>query len=355
MMTPQEMFGYFSSNPHKLTRYAIDLKKQINNKENAFEAWEKCEKGSINAVLTGYLYILNELCDPSKKSNISCKDIQEIHRLVTTNVTNDNGKPLTNSPGLFRGDGVAFGVEMSSFKSTLEKKEDLNYLDDELLDRFLYSDKLKLSGDKRAHLCDLLNNNQKVFFLGYLPTNEDFNKLNQGTEQEKTGHQSSQATQNPTAPISFMVQGVLADKIEGVFEKYYADIQAAKDIDEKLTIIATKIQELEQIHPFPDANCRTLCNILLNWMLIENGFPFALVEDPNYFDLYKVSDLIKLMKDGIEKTEQLCKETSEIKNELCPLPNNMMSKEIAENFSRLLKQLNDEKEEEKGSTCSFTH
>lgn len=69
---------------------------------------------------------------------------------------------------------------------------------------------------------------------------------------------------------------------------------------ERLEVIVHTCQTLEQLHLFSDANMRTVY-LLLNKMLMDNGFPPTVLDEPNTIDFYSVGEIISLIKSGWEK------------------------------------------------------
>ena len=95
----------------------------------------------------------------------------------------------------------------------------------------------------------------------------------------------------------------LPEIINGLFETYYQNISTASTDDEKLEHIVRLCRALEILHAFSDGNQRTIAFALLNKLLLENGFPPAILEDPFMFDgLYSVSEMVKRIREGIDFT-----------------------------------------------------
>jgi hypothetical protein len=92
--------------------------------------------------------------------------------------------------------------------------------------------------------------------------------------------------------------------LEKYLDEYNRNINLLKDNDEILSEIAKLIQNIEQLHPFADGNCRT-CYILLQYLLIKNGFMPTMLYNPNQFDGYSIEELVSEIKTGIEYTEEL--------------------------------------------------
>lgn len=86
---------------------------------------------------------------------------------------------------------------------------------------------------------------------------------------------------------------------------YHTRIQAASTQKEKIYAIVQLVQDCEQIHPFLDFNCRSLCIILLNILLRQQNLPLAILGDPNRFDAYSTEELYQEVLTGMENTFEL--------------------------------------------------
>ena len=101
---------------------------------------------------------------------------------------------------------------------------------------------------------------------------------------------------NESKPVNEQID----EAISAAINCYYTEISHAHDENSKLYTICRLIATLERIHPFGDGNCRTICVILLNMLLIENGFSFAILNDPNVFDGYSIQELVNEVIRGME-------------------------------------------------------
>jgi hypothetical protein len=91
-------------------------------------------------------------------------------------------------------------------------------------------------------------------------------------------------------------------RVNGLIDKYYKSIAAAKTNEEKLTTIAELCTSLEIYHPFSDGNQRTIAFILLPKLLIENGFSPAVLERPFLFDgMFTTEQVVDQIKQGIDR------------------------------------------------------
>lgn len=95
----------------------------------------------------------------------------------------------------------------------------------------------------------------------------------------------------------------IEDIIDETIRQYHKGIAAAKTDDMKLEVIAETIQSFERIHPFIDGNGRTFVNLLLNYLLIKNGFPPATFFEPNIFDID--DSFINGVKTAIANTQEI--------------------------------------------------
>lgn len=95
---------------------------------------------------------------------------------------------------------------------------------------------------------------------------------------------------------------VLNERMQSLIDVYQIQISVTEDPIMKLMAIINFIQSCEQLHPFRDGNCRTFCMLLLNHLLMKNGFPPAILDDPNKFDLCGRNELLHLVLDGMQNT-----------------------------------------------------
>ncbi|MFJ1268100.1 hypothetical protein ACD661_05995 [Legionella lytica] len=100
-------------------------------------------------------------------------------------------------------------------------------------------------------------------------------------------------------------------EVENLITQYNESIQQANMPKERLKCIATLIRDLHQYHPFGDGNGRTFIFLLLNKLLITNGFSATAVESPQRFSGYSISELIIEIERGQGNFRELCTETYE--------------------------------------------
>jgi hypothetical protein len=88
---------------------------------------------------------------------------------------------------------------------------------------------------------------------------------------------------------------------------YTQDIMQAKAKLDRLKVIITYIHKCELLHPYLDGNTRTYSLMVLNHLLMVNGFPLTIQNNPNNIYAFSVDELIKEVLDGMQRTLDLAK------------------------------------------------
>lgn len=97
-------------------------------------------------------------------------------------------------------------------------------------------------------------------------------------------------------------------KINSYIANYNTAITNSKTPMHKLDAIIDFVQDCELLHPFYDANGRTFCMLLLNYLLITQGFPLAVLIDSNKFNLFSKQEMREELLDSMENTFVLMEE-----------------------------------------------
>lgn len=80
--------------------------------------------------------------------------------------------------------------------------------------------------------------------------------------------------------------------------------------DTKILAIARCCQALEQAHLFMDGNARTLGFLVVNKLLIENGLPLTVLDDPNCLDGFSMTEIAENIRRGQRTFESLASEAA---------------------------------------------
>lgn len=311
--------------PYQLFRYAMDWNKQLIPAEIAVEEWEAREPNSLEGVMHAYAYLLPLI----EENKIFCiEDIKTIHTLCMQNVvtTPYNMEKTAKIPlaGEVRGFGKWRGGLFGRFALTVQ-----TYSEQGLIELLQSHDTGDCHCENFSHIpTDLSEILQHLKKYGCYEVSgyrakfswEDLREITQAFENQaplsayEIRYNLRQALSSSEIESSQLIidrelarwQHNFIDKLNEVFATFYQELHRAHNDDEKLTAIVNVVRKLEIMHPFWDGNCRTFCIILLNALLMQNGFAPCLFDDPNKFDGYSISELVTLVKEGIERTDTLC-------------------------------------------------
>lgn len=152
--------------------------------------------------------------------------------------------------------------------------------------------------------------------------------------------------------ISGNTRALASTKVDQLFGNYYAEIQQTPHSDKKLSLIILLCLKLEIGHFFEDGNQRAIVFVLLNKLLLENGFSPVILDDPFVFDGYlTISQLVSSVKTGMTYFQSL---TSRPVHTLRPanestalLSNNNLFKPTYERSSFTVLQIPEEQDQKK--------
>ncbi|WP_422133788.1 hypothetical protein [Endozoicomonas sp. ALD040] len=94
------------------------------------------------------------------------------------------------------------------------------------------------------------------------------------------------------------------------FEKKLQEItetDSQRRQDAIIHAIVELCRNLQHTHPFRDGNARTIGCILLNGLLLREGFSPTIIDDINKFDAYSVNELVQILKKGQQYFQTLRK------------------------------------------------
>ena len=107
------------------------------------------------------------------------------------------------------------------------------------------------------------------------------------------------SNQNPISFIPPANTTLLTETAQNIINDYLTQIQEAQNTDAKLLAIARCAKRMLLLHPFEDGNLRTCVNIMLNFLLIQQGYPPCIFYNPNVFYLFATEELVDVVKMGI--------------------------------------------------------
>jgi ankyrin repeat protein len=245
----------------------------MHRKEKGQEGFELREPGCMKAFYEGLLLALTHV-DKSLTADSFLALVLDVHRTVSQHVS---GRIGVRHPGQIRGEALkAFTVVQSRCtKQGIRDIRKREFLKNVATLKVLGSDVdlLTCTDDYlEQHLDTIYDQSDKKYLL-YCPPHL--------SEKE------------------------LSILIKRVFSSFLSKMQTAteqKNNHLKIQAIAECAKDCELIHSFEDANGRVFVNIMLDVMLMWNGFPPATFFEPNIFDLYGDSELTEAVKDAMSHT-----------------------------------------------------
>jgi hypothetical protein len=123
-------------------------------------------------------------------------------------------------------------------------------------------------------------------------------------------------------------QAIVEAKMRSLIVDYRINVEKSNEPLEKLALIVIFIRDCAQLHPFHDANGRVLCMLLLNFLLIKEGFPLALLHDSNAFNFCTVNELLVEVIKGFENTFDLIENANAFKKQTDQITELLKSKQI---------------------------
>lgn len=306
-------------------RFCIDGAKQETDSWPGFEAREP---GYLQGMFQVFQTMFADLGKP-----LTIHMLQEYHQLATENVSI---KLLSKeNKGDWRSKDAFFFINETNatVEGILELIKRLEEGDDNFL---LAKDNVTLPEEIEVDCYDIINANtfQKVLNdkLDYYirryqkdpsdPQTKSLIKRNlaefilKGNYAFRTQHaEHYRLTDDESAidviPAAINLRDTLLSKIQHILQRHHKLLVLNDNSEQQLRLIVRTVQDLEQLHPFKDANCRVFVIIFLNKLLIESGFPPTMLHDPNCFDAFTVEQILVEVKNGMLEFQRVAKLTDD--------------------------------------------
>ena len=263
--------------------------------KHGWKDYENREPGCIKGFFIAWQCCLNEIERHPERTDLTLEFILTLHRLVSSNVS---GEIHTHSYG-------AVNCKMTN------ECEDCNgrvrYQSSQFMLGYPFKHRYTEEGIKSLVIA-ILNNELPE---AHLNADEDIHDYAKSFDQQyiRNLHDDSQNRALlyilPTPENTSFQAGTkfVTRLMSKNIEMYNTTIKSAKSDDEKIAVIGKTIQQFERIHPFTDANGRTFVNLLLNYLLIKEGFPPATMVEPNLFDAFGFTS--EVIQNGIANTLEI--------------------------------------------------
>lgn len=287
-------FQFLASNaPYKLSVFAMDGNKA--KLPTGIDEWERREPGSLAGVLNAYAHCVNKI---DTRQPFTTEDILKIHEQCVDKVS-----------------GTVY--DKIKHRSTHSVNKGFRKYSESVTFRFIPGVNLSKAGCK--NVAEYIWNN----IVDHENPSYMLHHVSSAKEIEDILIQHVNTGADNHSPLSPLIDGLVETKdnstlptrIQQVLDNLYQQLDnipgdpQAEDL--KITAIVSAVQELEQMHPFQDANCRTFCLVLLNSLLMQQGYDPAIIDDPNKFDGFSVEELVEVVKCGMQETRKLVEETYE--------------------------------------------
>ncbi|MGB5791611.1 Mur ligase family protein [Poseidonibacter sp.] len=272
----------------QLFRFFVDGR--FHKKYDGWVKYDEREKGSVQAMMNGFSFMMDNL--HRQENGLNAMYLLQLHRICMIHVESTNYK---SSPGDIR----YLRNSMPFFKKTTTLEHIQEVIEMRIDDGTLvFNDKeiRKYANDLDAkEVYKLLLKKEKLSYRPWYPNLD--NKTISALDGNETLREFYDA--------KHYVQKVTVTKMEEIVKRYNDNINIALNDEQKLRAIALIVRELELLHPFSDGNCRTFAGVLLNQLLIYNGFHPSMPYNPNLDGEYSLSQWIDEIKKGIEFTKVL--------------------------------------------------
>lgn len=270
-------------------RFFVDGRFQ--KKYNGWVGYEGGERGSVPALLNGFCHMLDNF---DISNGLKATYLRELHKICMLSVETTN---LKSSPGDIRylNSGMPFFAKSTTYEHLVEVFE-LRKGDGTAIFNSKQWGKTadELNVDE---VYDFMLKDGKINYRNWYPNLDK--KQVEALEGKLSLHEFYEAKHS--------VQMLMVSKMEEIVDRYNKNIKKAKTDEEKLRVISLVPRELELLHPFPDGNSRTFSCVTLSHLLMFNGFPPALLDNPNLDNEVSHEQWIEEVKKGMKRTLELIK------------------------------------------------
>lgn len=258
--------------------YRLQVDGNLLAKENGWIKYQGREPDSISSFFNAFAFALTNL----ECKNITLDSICTLHKLCTDGV--QNLKP--NTPGTIRKENCRAFFGLSKDNTSIEGLFDLLKLIREHKNSKLEAP-LIILGKPTGHPTVYLSKEQSGY-PDYVIVNAIYNKL------------------DSNEIYFFTPQGgqILERRLNEIIANFNEKI-GGKSGNDALEFIVETIYQIYHEHPYGDANLRTICLLLMNRLLIQQGFLPVIFDDPNCFDGNSIRQVIAEVNKGREKTRML--------------------------------------------------
>ena len=283
--------------------------REYSNLQRGWAPYEDREPGYLKGLIAAFNFMLHSHLN-NQPEQPSIDFIKHIHLLAAGDVKKTNydiNDELAGVPGEFRKipDYVTYQLSINnmSFNGLCELAKKIS---EQHLPLIFIVKNPDLERDDQIPLCRV-NTPEKSIPLGEIYLGDILGEPDKYAHilseiYERFGNSPANDQDNLFLGSMLAVdpQEAMTKSLNFLLQTYQYALYHADTPEEKLTAIVTFVQDCDQLHPFIDVNIRSFVFILLNHLLIMNGFPPSIMHDPNHFDGFSVAELVKEVIHGMK-------------------------------------------------------
>ncbi len=265
-------------------RFFVDGR--FHKKYRGWRGYEENELGSVMGMLNAYTLVFENF---NISGGLTSNYIRALHGACMSNVSTKNRK---STPGELR--HLESGINLFRSNSTLASVTEL--LDQRRGDGnwIFHTDKYRRPTESfmPEEILQILKQEGRLRYRLWYP--------NLSEQQQKDLNEPRNLVDYYR--VKHYIQMCFAQRTDAIVERYNVEIATANDDRQRLVAISRVVRDLELLHPFPDGNGRTFVALLMNHLLLVNGFLPAILWDPNIDAELSVSEFAEEIARGIENT-----------------------------------------------------
>ena len=279
--------------PAQLFRLFVDGR--FHKKYRGWRGYEENEPGSVRGMLNGMSLMLDYF---DLSGGLCTTYIADLHRACMLNVTSKNPK---SAPGEMRYQEAGF--HFFAGQTTINSLAEVFALRRGDTTPLFHAKGFAKTADELDLLdtFQAIQDNKKLRFRPWYPR----------LDLEAQKALDKQGTLEEFYRAKHAVQMQFAAKMEGMVSECNQRLAASRNKSDKLLAIARLVRHLELLHPFPDGNCRTFVNLLLQHLLLFHDFYPVIVRDPNLDAEYSDAEFAVEILRGMDNTKTLLKNPEE--------------------------------------------
>jgi hypothetical protein len=271
----------------QLFRFFVDGRFQ--RKYRGWVGYEEGEPGSVQAMLDGYAFMLDNF---ELTGSLRGVYLLDLHKVCMRGVRTKNQK---SAPGDIRhlNSGMPFFAKTTTLENLREVLDIRRGDQTSVFNTKLFARRAEELDAEEIHR--FIVREGKVNFRSWYPNLDEPTKA----ALEKRG------TLEDFYKAKHFVQMQFARRIEEILDRFNRTVTIAVTDDQRLRAIALVVRELELLHPFADGNCRAFACILLMQLLLTHNFPPAILANPNLDAECSLEQWIDEIRKGMSKTFEL--------------------------------------------------